>query len=236
MAKILFGTGIASGASGRMAADVGGIVFQKNGRARTYTTPVNPQTSDQVSVRNAFTYLNGQWGLLTEAQRASWEAARTSGQWDIPDSLTGVPRPAVNAKALFIECNMLSTVGIGLPVSVVQPGAPTAIGFENMEVTGITATTSAMSVTFTGPTDESAIVVFATPPLSPGTLVKRKSQLRSIYQQLVPTSPSNIFAAYEAKFGALAGAAGSAVFIDVWQYQPSGCKRRLLASERIILT
>ena len=61
MARLLFGSGMATGATGRMAAGVGGIVYQKNGRARTYVTPANPQTGDQLSVRAAFNAFNTQW-------------------------------------------------------------------------------------------------------------------------------------------------------------------------------
>ena len=238
MARLNYsGIAITAG-TGRLNSPMGGNVLLKNGVVRNYVTPVNPSSSDQVAVRNALSFLSSEWKNLSEVQRAAWEAARLQSEYFLPDTFSGTPRPASSGKLLFVQYNYNCTTMVGLPASVVLTEPTSLYSFEDIVIESVTAAagTGAIGYTFTAAsTDESALVVVASPSVSPGNMKKRKSLMRIVSQEITPASPVSIKAGYDAKFGGV-GDAGTVIFVDIIQVAPAYGVRRLLHSARVVVS
>jgi len=206
--KTKFGAIIVAG-SGK----VGGHVASKNKSGsyiRTKVTPSNPQSLAQLAVRGQFTSNTKAWGALTDAQRASWNAAAQSykGSNVFGDSVTP------SGFNLFVKLNG-NLLNIGEAIILT---APENIGAEPLSSLAATAnhTTHAVTLTFApaiAATDK--MVVMATAPQQPG-----KSFVKNLYKKVgvydtADVSPLVITSDYTAKFGAVS-VVGQKIFFKVF--------------------
>lgn len=204
--KIKFGSLVVAG-SGK----IGGHVASRNRAGaylRTKVTPVNPQTTSQSEVRARLTLLAQNWRGLTDAQRAAWNGAVSDFQ--STDVFGDIRKPSGNTLYQKLNNNLL-TVGAS-PID--EPPLPSEVG--TITVSSITAdnTLGTISVALSNavPADTS-VKLFATAPQSPGVnFVKSEYRLIDVLAPAA-TSPADITAAYEAKFGAFA--TGSKVFVKL---------------------
>lgn len=195
-----------------MRNKLNGSVFSKN-RAGNYlrnkVTPVNPQTSFQQAARNLLTQFSQAWRALTQTQISSWNAAVED--FSTTDIFGDARNPS--GKNLYTKLNInLALVGVA-PISTpplvgsVLPATSISVAADGPAV--------ALDVTFT-PTPvpaNTAWILRATRPLSPGkTFVK--SDLRVIaVLDAAEASPYDALAEYQAKFGNLV--VGEKVFVTL---------------------
>lgn len=196
--KIKFGAIVTDG-----RGKIGGHVMSKNrGGAymRTKVTPINPQTPDQSEVRGVLTSLSQGWRELAASERLAWNSAVVNFQ--STDVFGDIKKPSgIN---LFVKLNSnLSYAGVTSPITV-PPTLTTSPDFVNFTATA-DASAPSLSIAFT-PTPvpaDTAYVVEATAPQSPG-----KSFLKNQFRKIgvinaAGTSPFNALAAYTTKFGDL---------------------------------
>jgi hypothetical protein len=205
--KIKFGSFVTEG-----RGKIGGHVASKNRSCaylRTKVTPVNAQTSAQMSIRNRFTEFAQGWRSLTEEQRAAWIGA-------VSDYLkTNVFGDSVKptGSTLYQRLNNnLSIIGVA---AILVPPLPAAVGVVTVVSLAVAAGAGTMSLVLEGavPAD-TKVKVWATAPQSAGkSFVKSEFRLISILAAAAAT-PVNLKAAYEAKFGSV-GLAGQKVFVKV---------------------
>lgn len=194
--KVKFGAIVVDGRN-----KVGGHVLSKNrGGAymRTKVTPVNPQTVFQSNVRGTLTTNSQNWRGLTEDQRSAWNSAVQN--FKKTDIFGDIKTPSgIN---LFVKLNALLAV-IGAPALTDPPSDTTSPG-EVKPVLTADGVTPALSVAFT-PTPVPAgtrLSIEATAPQSAGKqFIKNQYRVLSTVAA-AGTSPSNILAAYTARFGA----------------------------------
>lgn len=207
---------IAGAMSGRLTSFLGGMVFNKNGTARAYSTPTNPQTASQQELRAAFLFLTAAWKGLTASNRTNWETARTQSYYYKSDPFTGTSGPYKSAKSLFIAMNvnaLISQSALNAPATTYSdPGV--AAGEDVLAVSSVVldASSGTVVVTFTGTPTLELLNFKATPPVSPGNskVTSVRSKFRIVGQP--SASPSSEGAAYVALFGAITGSTGQKVF------------------------
>lgn len=225
--KVLWGS-LAVDGSGKL----GGHVYAKNrggNYVRTKSTPINPQSTSQLDVRNSFTGISQAWRALTAAQQVAWNSAVANfkstnvfGQLKTP-----------SGSNLFMRLNRnLHTIGVSI---ISDPPAPTT----TLAPASITPAAAAGAATFTVAFTATPVpagykmVIRATAQQSPG-----KTFLKNQYRVLMTVaaagaSPTNIEAAYVAKFGALV--AGNKIGVSIAFYNmTTGLKSLNLSSEIIV--
>lgn len=179
---------------------LGGHVAAKNRSGaylRTKVTPTNPQTTFQTGVRNLFASLSQAWSGLTQTVRDGWNSAVSN--WSQTDIFGDIKLPT--GKNLYLRLNSLAQ-------QAGWPGIATAPAKAEMpvdDITGVNLNLASSTVELTGNTTDATVryMFFATPPLTQGTLFV-KNRLRLIDAQLASTiDPSNLFSAYENKFGSI---------------------------------
>lgn len=179
-----------------------GSVFSKNrygSYMRTKVTPVNPQSTAQMAVRNRLSTNSQAWRALTETQRQSWISA--APQFPVTD-IFGNPK-ILAGNALYVALNNnLHNIGTA-PIDT----APSPVAISALELVSLTATAGvpALSLVFT-PTPTSGdeyLVVEATPQLGAG-IGFFKNQFRQIFTDGDSVaSPQTLLAEYTARFGTL---------------------------------
>jgi len=205
MAKVKFSALISE-----MRNKLNGSVFARNrGGAylRTKVTPLNPQTAAQVAARSLLASFSQSWRTLTEAQRNAWNSV--VDQWATTDVFGDIINPS--GSTLFIRLNI--NVSLAGGTALVSP--PTPVGATALPDLLVTADFSTQimlidSDIFEVPVGH-ALVVDATPMLSPG-ISNAKSKFRVI--QTFPAAATmtlDISAAYIAKFGGMVQ--GQKVFV-----------------------
>lgn len=204
--KAKFGA-IVVGGSGKL----GGHVASRNRAGayfRTKVTPVNPQTTEQLTVRDRLAGISQAWRELTEVQRAAWNAAVTD--FAKTDVFGDLKNPTGFNLYQRINNNLgnVGAIGLSTPPQLVYPEANGA--FELAADVSSNAVTMTFTVAIGANTN---VKLFATPQLSPGI-----SFVKSEYRQIdvlddTAASPYNAFAAYTAKFGALT--AGKKIFMKM---------------------
>lgn len=207
MAKVKF-----SALVSEMRNKLNGSVFSKN-RAGNYlrnkVTPVNPQTSFQVAVRNQLTSFAQNFRALTQAQIAAWNTAVTN--FVTTDIFGDTKNPTgIN---LYNKLNMnLAQAG---QAAITSPPLPA--GADPAEITGLTADSSPQTFTIasalaTVPAGHT-LIVEATAAMSPGRSFV-KSEFRQIGTFAAATAfPIAAITVYTAKFGAVV--AGQKYFVRV---------------------
>ena len=199
---------------------IGGHVASKNRAGsyfRTKVTPVNPQSSDQSTVRNRLSGLASAWRSLTDNQRAAWNAA--TSDFAKTDIFGDLRNPTGFNLYQRLNNNLLN---IGVAAIDVPPAVVAVAAFTSMSL-AVEDATDAELVTITyAPAIEAdhKVKVFATPPMSPGV-----SFVKSEYRQIdvivtADASPFDITTEYVAKFGST-GTAGQKVFVKMVQVDDS---------------
>lgn len=191
---------------------IGGHVASKNRSGaylRTKVTPVNGQTSAQMTIRNRFTTFAQGWRGLTEAQRDAWNSAvsdyaRTNIFGDLHNPTGSALYQRLN--------NNLSIIG---EAAIVLPPLPAAVGEVTAVSLAIAAGAATMSLVMGAAVPANTNVkVMATAPLSAGkSFVKSEFRLIDILAPAAGT-PVNLKVAYVAKFGSV-GLAGQKVFVKL---------------------
>lgn len=191
---------------------IGGHVASKNrGGAylRTKVTPVNGQTTAQTSIRNRFTTLSQAWRDLTAEQRDAWNAA--VADYARTDIFGDLHQPTGFNLYQRLNNNLV-TIG---EAAIDTPPLPSAVGEVTAVSLAIAAGAATMSLVMGGAVPANTKVkVFATAPGSAGkSFVKSEFRLISVLAAAAST-PVNLKAAYEAKFGSV-GIAGQKVFVKL---------------------
>ncbi len=203
--KVKFGAIIVDG-----RGKIGGHVLSKNragAYVRTKVTPVNPQTSFQLGVRNRFSSLSQAWRGLTESQRIAWNAA--VGDFQSTDIFGDLKNPTGFNLHQRLNNNL---VNIGEAV-ITSPPLPEAVQAVVLDSLAAAAGVGSITATYSPAIDASTKVkVFATAPTSPGKSFV-KSQFRQIGVMVTAdASPFLLTTMYDAKFGSV-GAAGQKIFV-----------------------
>lgn len=193
-----------------MRGKLNGSVFSRNrGGAylRTKVTPLNPQTSYQVAVRALLTQFAQAWRGLTQTQRDAW--SHSVNNWSTTDVFGDVQNPTGNTLYTRLNINIVNAGGSAISTP------PSPVGAAALATLSVTATFTGDVFTAAFTPDPvpagHAMVVEATPMLSPG-ISNANSQFRQIANVAAATnSPEDLFSAYTAKFGSLI--AGQRVFI-----------------------
>lgn len=178
---------------------IGGHVASKNRSGsyfRTKVTPVNPQTAAQSVVRSRFAVYASGWKALTQAQRDAWNAAVKDWQ------RTNIFGDLINPSGINLYQRVNNElVGSGA-TAITSPVAPE--GVSTVQIGALTAEsgTQSLSLVLSGPVPAGTRVkVFATAQLSAGKSYV-KNELRQITTlAAAATTPVNLLAAYQAKFG-----------------------------------
>jgi len=176
MAKIKFSVGI-SAASGK----VGGNVFSRNGSGaylKSFSMPVNPNTSKQQAVRAAFATQVAAWRNLTPAQQQLWKDM--APQYPAQDALGN--QIQYSGQQLFVKLNQsLTTAGQTALTSplVPQSFSATSLDGATVELTAGVLTTGELSLGVVGATNE-ALIVTITPSMSAGITSPGKSSFRKV--------------------------------------------------------
>jgi hypothetical protein len=190
---------------------INGFVASRNRAGayfRTKVTPVNPQSTAQLNVRNRLGARSQAWRGLTDTQRAAWNGvvsafAKTDIFGDLKNPTGFNLYQALN--------NNLLTVGAA---AISVPPVPAAVS--TVTVTSITpaAGTGLIPMVLSGAVPAStAVKVFATAPQSPGvSFVKSEYRLITTLPAATAT-PVALGASYSAKFGSWT--AGQKIFFKL---------------------
>lgn len=192
---------------------IGGQVASKN-RAGAYlrnkVTPVNPQSSYQVTVRARLSSLASGWRGLTQAQRLAWNSAVSD--YKKTDIFGDIQNPS--GFNLYVKLNS-NLINIGV-ASISTPPLPVAVSVFTTATLAGAAGAQSLSLTVTPttqPTSET-IIVRATPAQSAGKFFV-KSEFRQIATFTAATAGAyDLASAYIAKFGPI-GPAGVKIFVQV---------------------
>jgi hypothetical protein len=189
---------------------IGGHVASKNRASaylRTKVTPVNPQTSYQLGVRNRFTTYSQAWSGLTPAERASWNAAVNDF------ARTNVFGDTVNPTGFNLYQRLNNNLVTCGQSAITTPPLPSSVG--EVVASSLTAETGTQSLSLVLAANvpaNTSVKVFATAPQSPGkSFVKSQYRLITVLAAAA-TTPVNLLTAYQAKFGST-GSTGQKIFV-----------------------
>lgn len=205
MAKIKFGM-MMTDASGKL----GGQVFSKNrggSYVRTKVTPLNPQSTAQMSVRGIFASISSAWSSLNESARASFQ--NFVSDYARTDIFGDLRNPS--GKNLYQRLNQNLAISNQPAISVCV--VPSEVPFANVVSASADISGTSFDVVTGGNTTGSRVVAWATPSLSQGTsFVKNKLRQIGVYDGADELT-ANIWADYIAKFGT--PSAGANIFVGV---------------------
>lgn len=193
---------------------IGGHVASKNRAGsyfRTKVTPINPQSTAQVNIRNRLSGISTAWRGLTDDQRRAWNTtvekyARTDIFGDLRNPSGFNLHQMLNNNRLNVDQAMLTT-----------PPLPQAVdAFSSLSVA---ASASGQTITLTfSPVlvDTHLAPVRATPAISPGITFVKSEYRQLTYINSSQVSPLSIETWYIAKYGAV-GAVGTKLFVQMFQ-------------------
>lgn len=194
MAKIKFGAMMVD-ASGKL----GGQVFSKNrGGAyiRTKATPLNPQTTAQMTIRGIFASISSAWSGLQEESRQSFNNLVSS--YARTDIFGDLRNPS--GKNLFQRLNQNLVIS-GQP-QITTCVQPSEVPFANLAEVRLNGADNEIELSYAGNLTGSKVVVWATPPLSAGTsFVKNKLRQIAVINGRDGVT-ADVASEYVAKFGA----------------------------------
>lgn len=178
---------------------IGGHVASRNKAGayfRTKVTPVNPQSTAQLNVRNRLGTRSQAWRGLTDTQRAAWNGA--VGAFAKTDIFGDLKNPSGFNLYQALNNNLV-TVGAA---AISTPPIVGAVA--TVTITSITpaAGTGLIPMVLSGAVPAgTAVKVFATAPQSPGvSFVKSEYRLITTLPAATAT-PVALGAVYQAKFG-----------------------------------
>jgi len=191
---------VVSAASGK----IGGNVFARNASGayvRTWTKPINPNTTKQQEVRNSFATLISSWKNLSVANQQAW--ADMAPQFPYTNRLGEASQ--YTGQQLYNHLNMnLLTVGTAALTTPLVPETFSAINLASMALvdTAGVLTTGNVIVSAVGAATESVIIEI-TPSMSGGIT---KPAAGSFKQVKIVTNAStsatiSIITEYQALFG-----------------------------------
>lgn len=205
MAKIKWGALVVDG-----RGKLGGHVLTKNrsgASMRTKVTPVNPQTSYQLGVRNRFSTYSQGWKSLTAAQIIAWNAA--VGDF----SKTNIFGDTVNPSGFNLYQRLNNNLVTTGNSAITSPPTPAAVG--EVVAESLTAESGTQSLSLVLSDDvpaNTSVKVFATAQLSAGrNFVKSQYRLIGILDPAA-TTPVDLLSLYQAKFGDI-DQVGSKIFV-----------------------
>ncbi len=227
MGKIKFGSFVVD-----VRNKVGGQVYSKN-RGGAYVknkvSPAQPRTAAQTTARARLTTFAQGWRSLTQTQIAAWNAAVPAFQKT--DVFGDLKTPS--GENLYVKLNTnLAQAG---QTAITTPPLPNSVvGPVTLTLTGA-AGTPALSLAFTVSPIPAATtwIVQATAQLSAG-----RNSVNSFFRIVTTaaaaaTSPINLLATYNTKFGTLV--AGTKVFVKVIPVSnTSGIKGQAITTSAII--
>ena len=190
---------------GALAQDVrgslNGTVFSKNrggAYTRTKVSPTQPRTSNQTNQRAVFTGLAKAWGTtLSPAQRLAWIT------WAQAHPVTNIFGDAIilSGIAAFQQINRLVT-WIFATTDLDAPDGVTPLDSGGFAVATIVTASGVPTITLTphqSPGIDDAVVLYMTPPLSPGR-TPQTNQYRLISKagnvSTISTVPADYLAYY----------------------------------------
>ena len=190
---------------------INGFVASRNRAGayfRTKVTPVNPQTGAQSIVRNRLTSLSQAWRGLTQAVRDGFNSA--VADYAKTDIFGDLKNPSGFNLWQRLNNNLLA---VGSSILTEVPNAGSVFGLTSLAAAG-DASDSSLTLTFAPAIPVgTAVKVFATPPVSAGkSFVKSEYRLIDVLTN-ADTSPANVGAAWETKFGNLV--AGQTIFVKL---------------------
>lgn len=195
---------------------IGGHVASKNRAGsyfRTKVTPVNPQTSAQVEVRNRLSGLSSGWRGLTADQRSAWNSAVSD--YSKTDIFGDIRNPTGFNLYQRLNNNLLLC---GESVISVPPAVTAVDAFTSFSLAAEDATLAeSLTLTFSPAIEtDHKVKVFATPPLSSGiSFVKSEYRLIDVIDS-ADVSPLDLITPYQAKFGST-GSVGQKIFVKLQQ-------------------
>jgi len=223
MAKFLF-TVLVAEARGKF----GNAVFSENRSGaylRELVRPANPNTTDQQSVRGAFSWISKEWAALTQAQRDGWNTV--AADYSSQDVFGRNVRLSGFQVFMKLSANLDNT-GQGF-----YPNASSPVAVPGLIITGgnLSGHNTRGGGTLTIDSDVNAvpadhiIVVSASKPMSAGRTSVAPNEMRQIARELATATPntSNYWGNYFDKFGAVA--TGQKVFVS-YQYQSNANGQR----------
>lgn len=150
----------------QISGKVNGSVFARNkggAYVRSKSNPTNPQTNLQMGVRSVFSSISQAWRNLTDAQRNAWASISDSLPYQnkLGDTRT------LSGFALHQQTNLnLQTVNSPM---VSAPPPVRSIG-SVAEITSLAMTPTGTDLVgfVNGADPDDQVVIFATPPVSPG--------------------------------------------------------------------
>lgn len=191
--------------SGRGDKHINTMVFTKNGYARAFTSPNQPNNAAQGVVKAIFALIAQAWAALVLDTQLAWNAAATSGDWQFKDTVASTSVNPPSGKALFqsLNGNVLNVGGALLTdVPVKQASGDSLLTVASF---GIDDETPVLTLTYTGALEANEVhVVEMSRPLSSGTTKLRVSALRKVFQGTT-ASAANAFgiavlSAYQGQF------------------------------------
>ena len=166
---------------------------------RTKVSPVNPQSTNQLTVRERLGTISQAWKLLTDPQRASWNMG--VGNWARTDIFGDLRNPS--GFNLYQRLNNNAAAVDEGPFDV----APEPSTVSTVDIVSVIPdeSTQLIPVVMSGAVPaNTALKVFATAPQSVGkTFVKSEYRLLTFFPA-AQASPLALGASYVARFGAFA--------------------------------
>lgn len=196
MAKVKFSALISE-----MRNKLNGSVFSKNkggNYLRNKVTPVNPRTEAQTKVRSNFGAFSSQFRGLGLDGVAAWNAAAAN----FPYSDIFGDTKYLSGLQLYVKLNLNLAQALADPITTPPQVQPVAGVIINSAVLTRAGTTDAVVLEFIGETTNMALVLEATPGLSPG-ISFFKNKYRQILTQDAGTALTSaaINTAYVGAFG-----------------------------------
>lgn len=180
---------------------LGGQVLSKNRTGnyiRNKVTPVNPRTSFQQTARQELGALSSQWKNLTESQRDAWRGA--VAQYMKTNVFGDSVEPT--GKNLFVGLNRNLVNVRETPINL--PAAPQELPV--LELNSVTTPDGALTVstndlsTYT----DVAVLLFATPSLSPGVnFVESEFRMIGVFDASDTATPLDASTFYADRFGGM---------------------------------
>ena len=173
---------------------------------RTRAIPVNPNSTNQGTVRNRLSVNSAAWRALTDAQRAGW--AGLGASITRTDALGQTYTLQGNQAYASINNNRAAC---GLAVVADAPAIATPVG---LATATITLTAAAFSVAYTATPLPAAtyLMLFASPQRSAGRSFEGDFRLIAV-TAAAAASPHNLLTAYTARFGV--PVVGNKVFLNL---------------------
>ena len=193
---------------------IGGHVASKNrygAYLRTKVTPVNPGSTDQVTVRNRLAGISSAWKSLTAAQRTAWNAAVSD--YARTDIFGDLRNPTGFNLHQMLNNNLVNIA----KAPITAPPLPEAVDAFSSVAVAADFTLQTVTITYAAAiAADHSCLVFGTPAISPGISFVKSEFRQFDVMVAADATPFSIEAEYIAKFGAV-GAVGQQVFIQMVQ-------------------